>query len=787
MSYAFLCWRRFLLLILCLVVGSSQVTAQTNEPAPGHSIHGEAFNEGPRQKAYLMGGTGGVKFPVTTASVEAQSFVTQGVGQLHGFWYWEAERSFRQAAMLDTNCAMAFWGMAMANINNPKRASEMIKLAGARTNNCTEREQLYIQTYSKFYPVEDPKKKEEDKSASDNKNKDRRKELVKNLETIIDRFPEDIEARAFLAFHAWDNSGHGHPIPSPMIQEGFINEILRESPNHPAHHYMIHLWDGEKASRALDSAAKCGQSAPAIAHMWHMPGHTYTKLQRYHDVVWQQEASARVDHAYMRRDWVLPDQIHNYAHNNQWLVEGMGFVGRIGDALDLARNLIELPRHPKYNMLSKTNVYDTYERRDGSGTTGRSRLLELLVRFELWKEILALADTVYLEPTEYPVEQARRIRAIALAHFYLGEEKGFKQAVSDFEKIFRAAKDERQEMVERSETKAKEEKLADDKVQKAMSDALQAYTDKMKSLDSFQAELKGYGSFREKNYEAAWKSFESAKDLAKERLARLRLEAGDQDKACEISKEALNSGTNQVHLLASHVDVLFRCGKEDESRKWFEKLRTLSGEIDLEIACFHRLTAPAKKFGFPADWRLPLQSRVDVGQRPRLNELGALRWEGPETPAWQAEGFEDQKIISKNYKNKPYLLVLFLGTQCGHCMKQLNDFSPFFQRFKDEGIQMVALSTESKTVLKENLARSNKQFPFILGADPELQVFKSFRAFDDFEESPLHGTYLVDGEGRVRWLDISSEPFMEPKFLLNESKRLLAQTPKLKMKLLGSR
>src|SRR4051812_33674655 len=64
---------------------------------PGHSSHGEAFNEGPRQKAELMPGTGEVHFPVTTKNELAQKFIDQGVGQLHGFWHFEAERSFRQA------------------------------------------------------------------------------------------------------------------------------------------------------------------------------------------------------------------------------------------------------------------------------------------------------------------------------------------------------------------------------------------------------------------------------------------------------------------------------------------------------------------------------------------------------------------------------------------------------------------------------------------------------------------------------------------------------------------
>src|SRR5205823_4764264 len=113
------------------------------KPIPGHSMNGEAFNEGPRQAAVLMGGTGAVQFPVTTKSDLAQKFFTQGVGQLHGFWYFEAERSFRQVAALDPDCAMAYWGMAMANINNLKRAADFIKVAVGKKG-ATPREQLWI-------------------------------------------------------------------------------------------------------------------------------------------------------------------------------------------------------------------------------------------------------------------------------------------------------------------------------------------------------------------------------------------------------------------------------------------------------------------------------------------------------------------------------------------------------------------------------------------------------------------------------------------------------------------
>ena len=56
---------------------------------------------GPRQAAVLLPGMGDVHFSITTADPLAQKFFDQGVGQLHGFWYFEAERSFRQVAALD--------------------------------------------------------------------------------------------------------------------------------------------------------------------------------------------------------------------------------------------------------------------------------------------------------------------------------------------------------------------------------------------------------------------------------------------------------------------------------------------------------------------------------------------------------------------------------------------------------------------------------------------------------------------------------------------------------------
>ena len=242
-------------------------------PAAGHSHHGEAFNEGPRQQAYPIEGPGRVNFPATTKHETARQFINQGVGALHGFWYLEAERAFRQAAAIDPDCAIAYWGMAMANVNNEKRAKGFIAEAAKRKKQASAHEALYIDALDAYYKADAAKKKE------------RGEAYLKALENICLKHPDDLETKAFLALQFWNNRKTGNPILSYLAVDALLQQVLAVEPMHPCHHYVIHLWDYEKPERALDSAAQCGPAAPAIAHMWHMPGHIYSRLKRYHDAV----------------------------------------------------------------------------------------------------------------------------------------------------------------------------------------------------------------------------------------------------------------------------------------------------------------------------------------------------------------------------------------------------------------------------------------------------------------------------------------------------------------------
>ena len=85
-------------------------------------------------------------------------------------------------------------------------------------------------------------------------------------------------------------------------------------------------------------------------------------------------------------------------------------------------------------------------------------------------------------------------------------------------------------------------------------------------------------------------------------------------------------------------------------------------------------------------------------------------------------------------------------------------------------------STPARTaqLLERLINQDGVKFPMPMLADPGLEYLKRYRAFDDFENQPLHGAFLIDGQGRLRWLDISYDPFTDVRFLLKEARRLLA-------------
>jgi peroxiredoxin len=691
-------------------------------PAPGHSIHGEAFNEGPRQEAKRLDGMGKVAFAVTTARPEAQAFISQGVAQLHTFYYLEAERSFRQAARLDPDCPMAYWGMAMSNVNNPRRAKGFFQEARKRAEKVklTPRERLYLDAMAALY-----------KDGVDDK--ERRQGHLKGYEAIVQDFPSDLDARAWLAMITWQNSGRDG-IGSRQAVDSLIDEVLRAEPMHPgAHHYRIHLWDGAKPDRALASAALYGKAAPGIAHAWHMPGHTYTGLKRYADAAYQQEASARVDHAAMARDRIMPFEIFNYAHNNQWLCTSLSHVGRARDAIAVARNLVEEPRDPQKNGPN-----------DGGSSQreGRARWSEVLVRFELWDDLIAANASGALDWSDIPLERKQKAYTLGLAY---------------------AAKEDRAKLAEQV---AALKALADAKAKGGPAPGAAAAL----------AELEGYQKLLDGDVGAAFDLFAKATGMRPEALARAHLKARNYGFAESVAKKAAADHPNEVPPLACYVEVLHAVGKDKEAQAAYRKLDPLARAADRDTPVFRRLAAlvAAWEAGGERFARTPEPETDDAAMnRIDLATLGPLTWSPYAAEPFALADTTGATWSLADHRGKDVLVLFYLGGKCAHCMQQLQEFGKAFADLKAPGTEVVAVGTddaEATRALKANA--DGVKFPMPLLADPGLSAFKAYRAFDDFEGRPLHGTFLIDAEGKVRFQRISYDPFLDVDFIKSEAARV---------------
>lgn len=698
--------------------GSTPVKVPTEtDPAAGHSYHGEAFDAGPRRAARLMGNTGKFDFPVTTKSEEARAFFLQGVGQLHGFWYWEAERSFRQAAKIDPDMAMAYWGMAMANANNNKRARGFTAEAEKRKAPVTPREKKWIESATAYFA-----------ETKDLKAKATR--FFAAMEDIIHDFDDD-EARAFLAWAMWTNN-FTVPIVSRQTVDANIADVLRRNPMHPgAHHYRIHLWDGNKPARAVLAAQQYGPSQPAVAHAWHMPGHIYTGLKDYPKAAVAQEMSCRVDHAYQMADGVMPYEIHNYAHNNQWCVTSMSHIGRVRDAITVAAGLIQVPRHPRQNKITDAGSCTRF---------GRERLLEVLVRWEMWEEILAADAAGLLEPlADMPDLEAKRLRALGAAGFGTGDWTVACSAIHVLEEM--AAKDPK----------------------------------KAANLTKAAAELYGRMLLQQGRPVEAVAEFKRAGDVRAEVMAKAQVAAGDAAGAEKTIKTAADAATNQLSQALALAEVYAAIGKKVEAGTALTKAAALAGEADADLPAMVR----CRKLAATMNVRFPAGPRAQADR----SKYGPLSWSAVPAPEWHITDPATGKSCGTGESAGRATLVIFhLGPACTHCVEQLGKFGPMTKDFAAAGVDIVAIASDPGPATRTRPAPGTPappavSTPFPLLTDADRKIFKTFGVYDDFEDLPVHGTFLIDAAGKVRWRDIGPDPFMDGTFLLGEAKRLLALRP----------
>ncbi len=308
-----------------------------------HEHHQTSSNE----PAKLMPGLSDLNHKVSTANPEAQKFFNQGLALIYAFNHEEAKRSFDRAAQIDPKLAMAYWGIALAvgpNYNeaqiDPSRllaadmALEKAKELGA---NATEKERMYIDALAKRFQLKTDLKK----CAVDYKNA---------MADIHKKYPEDVDAAVLYAdslmnltpWQLWTKDGKPAEFTNEIV--AVLESAIKRDPNHiGANHLYIHTVEASRSpERALPSASKLGNLAPAAGHLVHMPSHIYIRTGDYEAAAKANEQAAIVDLEYIKRTGatgMYPAMY--YSHNLHFLVESYNRAGNYERAVESARRLAE--------------------------------------------------------------------------------------------------------------------------------------------------------------------------------------------------------------------------------------------------------------------------------------------------------------------------------------------------------------------------------------------------------------------------------------------------------------
>ncbi|MFN7995627.1 MAG: tetratricopeptide repeat protein [Bryobacteraceae bacterium] len=320
-------------------------------------------------KPIALQGIGHSHITITTKSPEAQRWFDQGLALLHCFWDYEALRAFQEAVRLDPDCAMCHWGMSRAaTLHGGDEDLAKSELAKAKelSEKASDHEQRYIRAES---------------ASEEKKGDDGEQEYAKEMESLIERYPEDVEARLFYALslnHGYDEKSD--PRLGTVYGQAALKDLLRQYPdNAAANHYWIHaVEDSKHPEWARESAEKLGTLAPASGHMVHMPGHIFFRMGDYERAREIFLAAMRVDADYMDRQHVSVADDWNYAHNISYLIADCAEEGRYAEAREHARTLAGIANDPDHTSNPGFYVFQI------GGTEAR-----LAVRYGNWDEVVA--------------------------------------------------------------------------------------------------------------------------------------------------------------------------------------------------------------------------------------------------------------------------------------------------------------------------------------------------------------------------------------------------------------
>lgn len=362
-----------------------------------------------RFEAPLFDNLGNNHLKITTENEWAQQFFDQGLTLTYGLNHAEAMRSFKEAARLDQDCAMCYWGMAYVlgpNINSAmdsslvEEANFYIEKAMSLLPKVSDYERDMILAINKRYP------KSNDQTLASCYS-----DFADAMRETYLKFPENDDigslcAEALMDLHPWDywNTKDGEPKPWTNEILAILESTLVRNPDHPgANHYYIHATEASRnPAMALKAAQTLTDLAPGAGHLVHMPAHIFIRTGDYHQGSVAGELSVVADSLYItncKAQGIYP--LAYYPHNYHFLAATATLEGRgelaIEAAFKVAQNAdAQLMYQPEWATLQHYFVIPYY----------------VLVKFGQWDKILELPDTDLLYP--------RAIRHYARGMAYLG-------------------------------------------------------------------------------------------------------------------------------------------------------------------------------------------------------------------------------------------------------------------------------------------------------------------------------------------------------------------------------
>lgn len=322
-------------------------------------------------------------FPVSCASDKSQPYFNQALNLTYAFNHAEAGRSFREAARLDPDCAMAYWGQALVmgpNINAPMdqdnegAAKELVQKALSLRSAASERERVLIEALAKRYTGDPTDRAEADKA------------YAEAMRAVAEKYPDDLDIATLYAesmmdlrpWNYWMRDGTPYEGTEEII--ALLESVMQRNPKHPgALHLYIHLIEPtdtpERAEKAADTLKDL---MPGAGHIVHMPAHIYQRVGRYEDSAAANVRAIAADEDYItqcRAQGLYP--MAYYPHNIHFLWFATTAQGHGAKAIDSANKVAEkisdetLQQMP---MLAGFRVVPYWA----------------LARFGKWDEVLAL-------------------------------------------------------------------------------------------------------------------------------------------------------------------------------------------------------------------------------------------------------------------------------------------------------------------------------------------------------------------------------------------------------------